>query len=54
MKHLINILCIIGVIIFMAAALTAETHMMTSAVWCVIGALLIAPHLRLTYLRESR
>lgn len=54
MKHLINLLCIIGVIIFMAAALTAETHMMTSAVWCVIGTLLIAPHLRLTYLRESR
>lgn len=54
MKRLVGLLCIIGVIIFVAAALTVETHMMTSAVWGVIGTLLMAPHLRLTYLRESR
>lgn len=52
MKRLINILCIIGAVIFMAAVVTAETHWITSLIWCLIGFVLIAPYLRMTYLAE--
>lgn len=52
MKRLINLLCIIGSILFMYAAVTMETHWVSSLVWGLISFVLIVPYLRMTYLRE--
>lgn len=52
MRILIRLMCIIGSILFMYAAVTMETHWITSLIWCLIGFVLIAPYLRMTYLRE--
>ena len=54
MRKLINILCLIGAVIFMAAVLTAETHWIASLVWCLIGSVLMIPYLRATYEAETQ
>lgn len=54
MKRLINILCVIGAVVFMAAAITAEAHWIASTIWCLAGALMMAPYLRSTYEAETQ
>lgn len=52
MRILIRLMCIIGSILFMYAAVTMETHWITSLIWCLIGFVLICPYLQMTYLEE--
>lgn len=52
MKRIISILCAIGAIIFFAAVITAEADMIRSMKWILASALMMAPYLRVTYLRE--
>lgn len=52
MQKLIDTIAVLGFGLVIVAALTMEAHVVQSLVTCLIGAVLIIPHLRLTYLRE--
>lgn len=54
MQKLIDTIAVLGFGLVIVAALTLEAHVTQSLITCLIGAVLIIPHLRLTYLRESR
>lgn len=54
MQKIIDTIAMVGFCLVIVSALTFETHVTLSLITCLIGALLITPHLRLTYLRESR
>ena len=53
MKKLISISCVLGALIFFIAAITAETHLIKSMVWILASVLMMAPHMRMTYIREK-
>ncbi len=53
MKKLIDVLAVLGFGLYVVAALTLEAHVVQSLVTCLIGTVLMIPHLRLTYLKDT-
>lgn len=54
MKKLIDTLAVLGFGLYVVAALTLEAHVMQSLITCLIGTLLMIPHLRITYINEHK
>ena len=52
MKKLIDVLAVLGFGLYVVAALTLEAHVAQSLITCMIGTVLMVPHLRLTYLKD--
>ena len=52
MKRLINTLAVLGFGLYVVAALTLEALVVQSLITCLIGTVLMIPHLRLTYLKD--
>lgn len=52
MKKLYNFMAVLGFGLYVVAALTLEAHVVQSLVTCLIGTVLMIPHLRLTYLKD--
>lgn len=54
MKRLIDVLAVLGFGLYVVAALTLEAHVMQSVITCLIGTVLMIPHLRSTYEAETQ
>lgn len=52
MKKVIDVLAVLGFGLYVVAALTLEAHAVQSLITCLIGTVLMIPHLRLTYLKD--
>ena len=53
MQKLINTLAVLGFGLYVVAALTLEAHVVQSLITCLIGTVLMIPHLRITYLKDT-
>lgn len=53
MRKLISTLAVLGFGLYVVAALTLEAHVVQSVITCLIGTVMMVPHLRLTYLKDT-
>lgn len=53
MQKLINTLAVLGFGLYVVAALTLEAHVVQSVITCLIGTVLMIPHLRVQYLKDT-